>query len=363
METVHIDLGARSYPIFIGTDLLSDNTFLNQHVVGKVLVVTNDTIAPLYLDKVLKALGNTPCAHVVLPDGEAYKQLDTLDAVFEKLLEEGFDRGCTLIALGGGVVGDMTGFAAASYQRGVNFIQIPTTLLAQVDSSVGGKTAVNHRLGKNMIGAFHQPAAVIADMSLLASLEERELKAGIAEVIKYGFIVDHDFFNWLEENMVRLLAREPAAIAFAVKRSCEIKADIVAADEYERGRRALLNFGHTFGHAIEAATGYGKWLHGEAIAAGMAMALDMSVRSEFISDSTRLRGTALLQAAGLPITPPESMSKEHFLQYMMRDKKITDGQLRLILLNAIGDAFVSDNFEVQKLHDTLELFSSRTNPT
>ncbi len=354
MESLHIDLGSRSYPILIGTDLLSDATLLKKHVTDKVMIVSNETVAPLYLRKVIDALGNTPNEHIVLPDGESYKNLDTINDIFEGLLENGFDRGCTLIALGGGVIGDMTGFAAASYQRGVNFIQIPTTLLAQVDSSVGGKTGVNHKLGKNMIGAFHQPVAVIADMSTLDTLPERELIAGLAEVIKYGFIVDEAFFSWLENAMPALLKRDPAAIAYAVKRSCEIKAEIVAADEHERGQRALLNFGHTFGHAIEAANGYGNWLHGEAIGAGMAVALDMSKRSKLISTDTVSRGLALIQAVGLPIEPPASMSKELFLKFMQRDKKVSEGQLRLILLNAIGSAFVSSDFKEQDLHDTLE---------
>jgi len=271
---------------------------------------------------------------------------------------QGFDRGCTVVALGGGVIGDLTGFAAASYQRGVNLVQIPTTLLSQVDSSVGGKTAVNHPLGKNMIGAFHQPEAVLADMSTLSTLPEREFKAGLAEVIKYGFIIDADFFAWLESNMSVLLNRDNEAIAHAVKRSCEIKADVVAADEYERGQRALLNFGHTFGHAIEAGMGYGSWLHGEAISAGMVMGLDMSLRCGMIGVDEQKRGCALLAAAGLPLSPPAEVDKPMFERYMLRDKKVVDGQIRLILLKRIGQAVVSADFETENLHKTLEHFTA-----
>lgn len=355
-EEVTIDFGPRSYPIIIGENLLQPAGLLNQLVQGKAMVVTNETIAPLYLEKIMAALGNTPKSSVILPDGEAYKTTETLDQVFEGLLSEGFDRGCTIIALGGGVIGDMAGFAAASYQRGVNFIQVPTTLLAQVDSSVGGKTAVNHRLGKNMIGAFHQPIAVLADMTLLSSLPERELKAGLAEVIKYGFIIDAAFFEWLEKNMPALLERDSRAIAYAVKCSCEIKADVVAADEFERGQRALLNFGHTFGHAIEAGMGYGNWLHGEAISAGMVMGLDMSLRCGMIDETTVERGRALLSAAGLPTTPPKEVDKDTFLRFMLRDKKVIDGAIRLILLNCIGQAVVSSDFKEETLHDTLDHF-------
>ncbi len=352
MHTLTIDLGKRSYPIMIGSDLISNADTFKPFINGKVMVVTNDTIAPLYLDKILAALHQHEPASVVLPDGESHKQLQTLDAIYAALLERRFDRGCTLLALGGGVIGDMTGFAAASYQRGVNFIQVPTTLLAQVDSSVGGKTGVNHALGKNMIGAFHQPVAVVADMSTLQSLSDRELKAGLAEVIKHGFILDGQFFGWLETNMSALLARDEKAIAYAVKRSCEIKAEIVIADEHEHGVRALLNFGHTFGHAIEAAMGYGNWLHGEAISAGMVMALNMSKRMGKITEHDQKRGIALLAAAGLPIQPPTSIDAETFLDYMGRDKKVTSGQMRLVLLEKIGQAFVTDA-NIDQLMNTL----------
>lgn len=356
-QTVTIDLGDRSYPIVIGNDLILEAGRLNEHVTGKAMVVTNETIAPLYLDQIMQALGNTPTECVVLPDGEAYKNSETLELIYDAMLQNGFDRNCTVIALGGGVIGDMAGYAAASYQRGVNFIQIPTTLLAQVDSSVGGKTGVNHRLGKNMIGAFHQPVAVFADMNTLQTLPEREFKAGLAEVIKYGFITDGEFFSWLEATMPSLLNRDTASIAHAVKRSCEIKAQVVAADEYERGQRALLNFGHTFGHAIEAGMGYGTWLHGEAISAGMVMALEMSVRTGMIGQATRARGEALLEQAGLPITPPESIDKATFLKFMARDKKVVDGTIRLILLESIGHAIVRDDYSVQALHDTIDSFN------
>lgn len=358
MQTVSIDLGQRSYPIHIGSGLIDQRGLIAQHVRERAMIVTNDTIAPLYLDQTLASLGNTPCSSVILPDGEQHKNLDELNRIFSALLSENFDRGCTLIALGGGVIGDMAGFAAASYQRGVDFIQLPTTLLAQVDSSVGGKTAVNHAHGKNMIGAFHQPVAVIADMSTLDTLDERELKAGLAEVIKYGFIIDAEFFAWLENNLDALLARDYDATAFAVKRSCEIKARVVEQDEREHGVRALLNLGHTFGHAIEAGLGYGQWLHGEAVAAGTCMALDTSQRLGLIDESTKDRGIALLQRCGLPVAPPASMTPELFLQYMARDKKVSAGGVRLILLDEIGKAHVSGDFDPNALHATLEHFAT-----
>lgn len=355
MHTLEIDLGDRSYPILIGRDLITAEHLL-PNVTHQIMVVTNTTIAPEYLDRTLDALSERDVQHVVLPDGEQYKSTQTLDTIYEALLTHRFDRGCTLVALGGGVIGDMTGYAAASYQRGVNFVQIPTTLLAQVDSSVGGKTAVNHPLGKNMIGAFHQPKAVLADMSVLDTLSDREFKAGLAEVIKYGFILDVDFFEWLEANVDALLSRNSDAIAWAVRRSCEIKAQIVEADEHEHGKRALLNFGHTFGHAIEAAMGYGNWLHGEAISAGMVMALDMSERTGRIGGNTVQRGVHLLERAGLPIAPPASMNPQQMHGYMARDKKVSAGQLKLILANAIGQTEVSAEFSKSELFATLEKF-------
>ncbi len=356
MQTVSIDLGQRSYPIHIGCGLIDQQGLIAKHVRNRAMVVTNQTIAALYLDQTLASLGNTPSSSVILPDGESFKNVGELDRIYSALLKENFDRGCTLIALGGGVIGDMTGYAAASYQRGVDFIQIPTTLLAQVDSSVGGKTGVNHALGKNMIGAFHQPVAVIADMSTLDTLDDRQLKAGLAEVIKYGFIVDAPFFAWLEANVDALLERDVQATAYAVKRSCEIKAHVVEQDEREHGVRALLNLGHTFGHAIEAGMGYGEWLHGEAVAAGIAMALDTSARLGMIDESTRERGIALIERCGLPVEPPKDMTPELFLKYMARDKKVSAGTLRLILLNDIGDACVSSDFDHSALHATLMHF-------
>jgi len=358
MQTVSIDLGHRRYPIQIGSGLIDQRGLLSQHVRDRAMVVTNSTIAPLYLDQTLAALGNTPCSSVILPDGESFKNLDELNRIFTALLSENFDRSCTLIALGGGVVGDMTGYAAASYQRGVDFIQLPTTLLAQVDSSVGGKTGVNHALGKNMIGAFHQPVAVIADMDTLATLDDRELRAGLAEVIKYGFIIDADFFSWLEDNMDALLARDVVATATAVRRSCEIKARVVEADEREHGRRALLNLGHTFGHAIEAAMGYGNWLHGEAVGAGIAMALDTSARLGLIDERTQERGLRLIERCGLPTAPPATMTADTFLQYMARDKKVSGGNIRLILLDGIGQSHVSANYNHDALHATLAHFTA-----
>jgi len=355
MHNLTIDLGARSYPIIIGRDLLRGE-YLLPNVTHQIMVVTNETIAPLYLEQTLEALNERKVASVVLPDGEQHKNTQILDKVYEALLTQRFDRGCTLLALGGGVIGDMTGYAAASYQRGVNFVQVPTTLLAQVDSSVGGKTAVNHPLGKNMIGAFHQPKAVLADMSVMDSLSDREFTAGLAEVIKYGFILDAEFFAWLEDNIDALKARDSDAIAWAVRRSCEIKADVVAADEHEHAQRALLNFGHTFGHAIEAGMGYGNWLHGEAISAGMVMALDLSERTGRIGGNTVQRGAHLLERAGLPIEPPTEMSPSDMLGYMARDKKVSDGQLKLILAKAIGETEVTTDFAADDLNATLTKF-------
>lgn len=359
ITNVNIDLRERSYPIYIGEGLLQQAELINRHVDAQhVLIVSNETVAPLYLENLKSQLGNCIVESVVLPDGEAHKNLDVLNQVFDGLLSAGFGRDCTVLALGGGVVGDMAGFAAASYQRGVNFIQVPTSLLAQVDSSVGGKTGVNHALGKNMIGAFHQPRAVVIDTAVLASLPDNELSAGLAEVIKYGFIYDNDFFNWLEQNLEKIRARDTAALTYAIRRSCEIKAEIVAADEREMGVRALLNLGHTFGHAIEGAQGYGKWLHGEAVAAGICMAMDTSERLGWLDSESIERGTALLQSAGLPTTPPADMTPDTFMKYMVRDKKVKAGQLRLVLLKAIGKAVVSDDFGDTTLQETLAKFTT-----
>lgn len=354
MRTLTVDLGDRSYPIYIGADLLSQSNLYRPHIRGKqVCIVTNETIAPLYLDQVKRALDGYQVDAVVLPDGEQYKNLDTLNLIFDTLLEKRHNRTTTLIALGGGVVGDMTGFAAASYQRGVDFIQIPTTLLSQVDSSVGGKTGVNHALGKNMIGAFHQPRCVLADTGVLGSLPERELAAGIAEVVKYGLIADAPFMTWLEEHMDALVAKDGEALAYAVERSCQNKADVVAKDEREGGIRAILNLGHTFGHAIETAMGYGKWLHGEAVATGMVMAADMSQRLGWLSETEVERIEALLLRAGLPTKAPASVTEENFLSLMAVDKKVLDGQLRLVLMKATGEAVVTSDFPLETLKATI----------
>lgn len=317
------------------------------------MVVSNETIAPLYLQTVLDMLADFDAATVILPDGEQYKNLDTLNMIYSALLENRFNRDCTLVALGGGVVGDITGFAAASYQRGVAFLQIPTTLLAQVDSSVGGKTGVNHLQGKNMIGAFYQPRCVLIDTNTLDTLDDRQLAAGIAEVVKYGLIQDAGFFDWLETNMEALMARDKQALGYAIERSCAIKAEIVAADERESGKRALLNLGHTFGHAIETAMGYGNWLHGEAVAAGMLMAADLSARHGWLATDVVQRTARLLQQAGLPTAPPDEMEEAQFMQLMAIDKKVVDGSLRLVMLKALGDAIVTGDFRQELLSETL----------
>ena len=345
MHTLHVDLQERSYPVYIGRDLLSDPQLLARHVSGpQVVIVSNDTIAPLYMDKLRTALGQRSLlTEVILPDGEAYKTLDTLSSIFDQVMAAGHNRTTTFVALGGGVVGDITGFAAACYQRGVNFVQVPTTLLAQVDSSVGGKTAVNHPMGKNMIGAFYQPRAVLIDTNSLQTLPRRELAAGLAEVIKYGLICDEPFYRWLQEQLPKLLAREEAALAEAIERSCANKARVVAQDEREGGLRAILNLGHTFGHAIETKQGYGQWLHGEAVAVGMLLAVELSARRGLVpaAEVTALR--ELLLATGLPVQPPPDMSPEIFIELMGRDKKVVDGRLRLILLAALGEACIVDD--------------------
>ncbi|MAR89377.1 MAG: 3-dehydroquinate synthase [Pseudomonadota bacterium] len=354
METLGVELGERSYPIHIGPGLLMQLRQCLPPLAGRqLLVVTNDTIAPLYLEPVLASLQDYETSSLILPDGEQFKTLDTLNRIFTCLLERRHSRTTTLIALGGGVIGDITGFAAAAYQRGVDFIQIPTTLLAQVDSSVGGKTGVNHPLGKNMIGAFHQPRAVIADTDTLNTLPPRELAAGLAEVIKYGLIRDLTFLDWIETNMPRLVAREPDAMTYAIRRSCEIKAEVVAADEREGGLRAILNLGHTFGHAIEAAQGYGQWLHGEAVAAGMVMALELSARLGNLRPEQVARGRAIIAAAGLPVQGPAGMSVDSYLEKMAVDKKNVDARLRLVLLEAMGSAIVTTDFDPEQLRATL----------
>jgi len=355
MKTVTVDLGDRSYPIYIGRNILSQQNLISQHIHGKqIVIVTNETVAPLYLAKT-KAMLNTGDLHtVILPDGEEFKNLTILNQIFDTLLENNCDRQSTLIALGGGVIGDMTGFAAACYQRGVNFIQIPTTLLAQVDSSVGGKTGVNHALGKNMIGAFYQPQCVIADTNTLNTLEDKELSAGIAEIIKYGLLGNEKFFHWLEQNMSQLLARDPDCLAYAIERSCMDKAEIVKKDEKEGGIRALLNLGHTFGHAIEAAMGYGQWLHGEAVATGMVMAASLSEKLHWINAEKYQKIEKLIKQAKLPIHAPDTMTTQQFIELMQRDKKNQGGNIRLVLLKDIGNAVISDDYEATLLLETIE---------
>ncbi len=353
MITLDVALGDRSYPIFIGENLLEKKELIQPYLAGsEVMVVSNETVAPLYLDALMTTLEGRRAEAVILPDGEQYKTLEHLNTVFTALLEKRFSRQVTIIALGGGVVGDMAGFAAACYQRGVPFIQIPTTLLAQVDSSVGGKTAVNHPFGKNMIGAFYQPGCVIADTSVLNTLDDRQLSAGIAEVIKYGLIRDKVFLAWLEQNMEALVARDTDALIYAIEQSCRNKAEVVAADELEHGQRALLNLGHTFGHAIETGMGYGAWLHGEAVAAGMYMAADLSCRLGWISQTDVAHVEDLLTRANLPVKGP-AIDPEKMKQLMAVDKKVQDGRIRLVLLKSLGDAVVTDHFDAALLDQTL----------
>ena len=354
MRTLNVELGARRYPIYIGHGLLARPELLRPHIAGaRVAIVTNDRIAPLYLEPISAGLASYQPLSIVLPDGEQYKTLDVLNTVFDALLDARCDRRTTIVALGGGVVGDMAGFGAACYQRGVPFIQVPTTLLAQVDSSVGGKTGVNHPRGKNMIGAFHQPRAVMIDTDTLHTLPDKELYAGLAEVIKYGLIRDAGFFDWLELNLDRLLARDADALAYAIERSCRNKAEVVAADETEGGLRAILNLGHTFGHAIETGVGYGEWLHGEAIAAGMIMAADLSQRLGYLSNSDVARIEALIKRAHLPVQAPASLKAARFRELMAIDKKVLDGKLRVVLLEAIGRAVITDKVPPPLLDETL----------
>jgi 3-dehydroquinate synthase len=354
-EILQVELGERSYPIYIGRGVLQDPALYRRHVPGEqLLVVTNETVGPLYLEQLQQALQGFKVEVVVLPDGEQFKTLEVWRGIFDTLLKGQYNRQCTILALGGGVVGDIAGFSAACYQRGVNFIQIPTTLLAQVDSSVGGKTGVNHPGGKNMIGAFYQPRCVIADTATLDTLDGRQLAAGIAEIIKYGLINDAEFFSWLEQNIDGLLSRDAAALAFAIERSCRNKAELVAADEREAGQRALLNLGHTFGHAIEAAVGYGNWLHGEAVAAGICMAARLSSRLGWLTDEDEQRTVKLVKRAGLPVAPPSSLQRDECLELMAIDKKVMDGRIRLVLLKGIGRAIVTAEFDLSELHKTLD---------
>jgi len=355
MKTLHVNLGERSYPIYIGQGLLAQPELFTQHNPGQqVMIVTNKTVAPIYLERIRRHLKAYKCEFVVLPDGEKYKTLEVLNDIFDALLAYRFERSATLIALGGGVIGDMTGFAAACYQRGVAFIQVPTTLLAQVDSSVGGKTGVNHPLGKNMIGAFYQPRCVIADTDVLNTLNDRELRAGIAEVIKYGLIRDLPFFEWLETNIDALLKRDATALTYAIERSCINKAEVVAADEKESGMRALLNLGHTFGHAIETGLGYGVWLHGEAVATGMCLAADLSHRLNWVTWKDLTRIVALIKRAHLPHQIPALLSSERMMELMAVDKKVKSGKLHLVLLKSIGHSVVNSEFDVDMVQASLE---------
>jgi 3-dehydroquinate synthase len=353
-ERVQIELGDRSYPILIGQDLLMDADLIASSIEARsVLIVTNTMVGPLYADVLKHSLKDRRVAELALPDGEQHKTLESIGRIIDALVDARMNRDAAVIALGGGVIGDMAGFAAACYQRGIDYIQVPTTLLSQVDSSVGGKTGVNHPKAKNMIGAFHQPRCVIADISTLSTLSDREYRAGIAEVVKYGLIYDRPFFDWLDSNADAFAAREPDAVIYAVRRSCEIKAEVVAGDEREHGIRALLNLGHTFGHAIETALGYGNWLHGEAVAAGMVMAADMSTRLGWLSAHDRDRATRLLTKFGLSTVPPRIGATEA-LGLMGMDKKVLDGRVRLVLLRGIGKAEVVGDYPKAALDATLQ---------
>lgn len=356
MRTLTVALDARSYPIHIGDRLLErDDLILPCLRAPLVAIVTNETVAPLYLSRLAGALraGGVQVTEIILPDGEQYKNWQTLNRIYDALLENRCERATTLIALGGGVIGDLTGFAAATYQRGVPFIQVPTTLLAQVDSSVGGKTGINHPYGKNMVGAFYQPRLVLADTDTLQTLPERELSAGLAEVIKYGLIRDLPFLEWLEANMERLRARDPAALMHAIERSCSNKAELVAADETESGVRALLNLGHTFGHAIEAGLGYGEWLHGEAVAAGTVMAMELSRRLGWLEQADVARAVSLFKRAGLPTQGP-ALGADRYLDLMAHDKKVASGRLRLVLLEAMGRGVVSGDAPLPEIRAAIE---------
>ena len=360
MNTLKVELGSRSYPILIGEGLLGQPELLGKHVPARdVLIVSNTTVAPLYLDTLGAALRPRRVVEVILPDGESHKVLANVARILDVLVANRFARDCAVVALGGGVVGDMAGFAAASYQRGVSYVQVPTTLLSQVDSSVGGKTGVNHPGGKNLIGAFHQPILVLADTRTLASLPPRELRAGLAEVIKYGLICDAAFFAWLEKHIGQLLAGDPVALAHVVQRSCEIKAEIVGRDEREQGDRALLNLGHTFGHAVESATGYKQWLHGEAIGGGLLMAAAMSRECGLLAAEDVARVHSLIARTGLP-THIEGVSPETALEYMRIDKKVQSGRIRLILLRKIGDAFITADYPEAALEYTLREYFGPT---
>lgn len=355
MKTLNLDLGARSYPIHIGQGLLDQSGLVANHVGhGRVAIVTNETVAPLYLERCKKLFADHDPLPIILPDGEQYKNLDVLNSIFDQLLQARCDRQTTLVALGGGVIGDMTGFAAACYMRGVPFIQVPTTLLAQVDSSVGGKTGVNHPLGKNMIGAFYQPRCVLIDTDTLNTLADNQLSAGIAEVIKYGLIRDLPFFEWLESNMPAVRERDASVLTEAIYRSCDNKAQVVAEDEREAGTRALLNFGHTFGHAIEAGMGYGKWLHGEAVGAGMIIANDLARRLGWLTPEDCQRAEALVKGAGLPVRGPDSLTTDHMIDLMSVDKKVSAGRIKFVLLKRLGEAVLTGDVPESELRATLD---------
>ncbi len=356
IQTLQVALGDRAYSIHIGANIITQADLILPHLKRKqVAIVTNTTVAPLYLNKLAQPLRDAGVSviEIILPDGEAYKNSDTLNLIYDALLKNRCERSTTLIALGGGVIGDLTGYAAATYLRGVPFIQIPTTLLSQVDSSVGGKTGINHPLGKNMIGAFYQPKVVLADIETLKTLPAREFSAGVAEVIKYGLIRDADFFDWLETNISKLMALDEAVITYAIYRSCKNKAEVVVADEHEAGERALLNLGHTFGHAIENGMGYGVWLHGEAVAAGTMLAADLSQRLGWLNANEVKRMHALLSASSLPLRAP-NLGVEKYLDLMGMDKKVVDGKIRLVLQQGIGNAVITSDYDVSKLKQTLE---------
>lgn len=355
MFTVDVELGERSYPIFIGKGLLGNSELLAPYLgKGKVVIVSNDVVAPLYMERARGLFSGQDIAEIVLADGEVHKDLNAISHIYDQLLAGKYDRNTLLVALGGGVVGDITGFAAATYLRGISFIQIPTTLLAQVDSSVGGKTGVNHPLGKNMIGAFYQPRCVLADSDVLGTLPEREVKAGLAEVLKYGLSFDASFFDWLAENSAGIGALDSSLISRTIKTCCEIKAELVARDEKESGIRALLNLGHTFGHAIETASGYGTWLHGETVAMGMTMAADLSRRLGWIDASVARHIRSVLEENfGMPVLPPADITIEQYMDLMMSDKKAESGRIRFVLLKAIGQAVVDGDIEPSLLEETL----------
>ncbi len=355
MLNIDVELAERRYQIVIGQGLLHDGGLLRRTLPHRqIMLVSNEIVAPLYLERVARHFANAEVSHVLLRDGEEYKTLESFEQIQSALLAARFERSAALAALGGGVVGDIAGFAAACYQRGIDFVQLPTTLLAQVDSSVGGKTAVNHPLGKNMIGAFYQPRAVLIDLDTLATLPQRELCAGLAEVIKYGLLGDYEFLCWLEVNLDALLERDAAALQYAIERSCRNKAHIVGRDEREAGERALLNLGHTFGHGIEHALGYGQWLHGEAVGAGMCMAARMSARLRLISASDCARAVRLVQAARLPTYPPAALSADEILEAMRIDKKNSGGKIRLVLLHALGRAALVGDYTSEALRATLD---------